>query len=137
MTRYPELNAVLRELVSSTQTILAESFCGAYLQGSFAIGAADEHSDVDFVVVTNDKVSDGQFDRLDAMHKRIHALDVPWAQHLEGSYIPKDSLRHADPSRSSHPFLDNGARPGVGGSHSACVGRSPRPVGTRPPAVPR
>jgi predicted nucleotidyltransferase len=52
-TAFPDLNEVLRELVSSVQAILGENFCGAYLQGSFAVGDADEHSDVDFIVVTH------------------------------------------------------------------------------------
>lgn len=98
-TIYPELNAVLRELVASARTILAENFCGAYLQGSFAVGDADVHSDVDFVIVTEDEVGEAQLAALQTMHERIHALDLPWAQHLEGSYIPKNSLRRLDPSR--------------------------------------
>jgi predicted nucleotidyltransferase len=45
-TIYPELNRVLEDLVASARTILVENFCGAYLQGSFAVGDADVHSDV-------------------------------------------------------------------------------------------
>jgi predicted nucleotidyltransferase len=108
-TVYPDLNAVLRELVASVRTILAENLCGAYLQGSFALGDADRHSDVDFLVVSNDEVSDGQLGALQAMHERIYGLHVPWAQHLEGSYIPKSSLRQVDRSRRSFLYLDNGA----------------------------
>jgi len=108
-TSYPELNDVLRELVTSARSILSENFCAAYLQGSFAIAEADAHSDVDFVVVTHDEVGQQQLSGLQLMHKRIHALDVPWAQHLEGSYIPQDRLRRVDPARSPFLFLDNGA----------------------------
>jgi hypothetical protein len=43
------------------------------------------------------------------MHERLYALSSPWAQHLEGSYIPKEALRHVDPSRSQYLYLDNGA----------------------------
>ncbi len=108
-TIYPELNVVLRELVASAQTILAENFCGAYLQGSFAVGGADVHSDVDFVVVTEDEIGEAQLAALQTMHERIHALDVSWAQHLEGSYIPKNSLRRLDPARPPYLYLDNGS----------------------------
>jgi hypothetical protein len=107
-TVYPELNVVLRNLVAGAQAILHDEFVGAYLQGSFALGDADEHSDVDFVVVTRDELSHGQIDQLELMHKRLHELRVPWAQHLEGSYIPRDSLRRMDPG-VTYPFLDNGA----------------------------
>jgi hypothetical protein len=41
---YPELNDLLRELVSGVRAILVENLCGVYLQGSFALGGADEVS---------------------------------------------------------------------------------------------
>ena len=108
-TPYPELNDVLRELVAGVGEILADNFCGAYLQGPFAVGDADEHSDVDFIVVTRDELTDEQVDALQAMHKRLYALDSSWAQHLEGSYTPKSELRHVDESRPPWWYLDNGA----------------------------
>ncbi|HYZ76348.1 MAG TPA: aminoglycoside adenylyltransferase domain-containing protein [Gaiellaceae bacterium] len=103
------LDAVLRELVASVRAILGDSFCGAYLQGSFALGGFDDDSDVDFVVVTHDEVTDAQLAALQAMHRRIYALPSPWAQHLEGSYVTKDRLRRLDPSRTPWLYLDNGA----------------------------
>ncbi len=116
-TDYPELNAVLRTFVADVRSILAENFCGAYLQGSFALGEADEHSDVDFLIVTQDESSEEQWARLQAMHKRIYAVDVPWAQHLEGSYVSREQLRRVDPSGSPYPFLDNGASELVSANH--------------------
>ena len=107
-TAFPELNAVLDELVTGVTAILVGNFCGAYLQGSFAVGDADEHSDVDFVVVTHGEVSTPQPESFQTLHKRLHALDVAWAKHLEGSYIPKDSLRRLDPARPAYLYLDNG-----------------------------
>lgn len=108
-TVYPELNALLDEFVAGVRAILAENFCGAYLQGSFAVGDADEHSDVDFLIVTVDEVTDEQLAALQTLHERIYALDVPWAQHLEGSYVPRDRLHELDPARSPFLYLDNGA----------------------------
>lgn len=108
-TDYPALNAVLGTLVTETRSTLAGNFCGAYLQGSFALGEADEHSDVDFVIVTQVAIDDDELAQLQAMHERIHALDVAWAKHLEGSYVSRVELRRVDPSRSRYPFLDNGA----------------------------
>lgn len=108
-TTFPELNAVLEELVTSARSILSDNFVGAYLQGSFATGDADVHSDVDFLIVTEDEVTEEQLHALQAMHRRIYELDVEWAQHLEGSYVPSDELRRVDPSRKPLLFLDNGA----------------------------
>ena len=54
-TRYAELNGVLHDLVTGAQAALGESFVGAYLQGSFALGAGDLHSDCDFLVVVRER----------------------------------------------------------------------------------
>jgi RimJ/RimL family protein N-acetyltransferase len=116
-TLYPELNGVLDELVTSVRAILGEDFCGAYLQGSFALGDADEYSDVDFIVATHDEVSDSQLAALQAMHSRLYALESPWAQHLEGSYVPKAYLRHVDAARAPYWYLDNGASELVRDNH--------------------
>ena len=51
------------------------------------------------------------------LHAAIYELPVAWAQHLEGSYIPKDLLRHVDPARTPCLYLDNGARTLVWSDH--------------------
>jgi len=113
-TPYPELNGVLAELVRRTRQVLAENFIGAYLQGSFALGDGDQYSDVDFIVVTREDVSDADLPRLNAMHEGLHALPETWAQHLEGSYVPAAELkrlarRRTDPQTGqpapAYPFL--------------------------------
>jgi predicted nucleotidyltransferase len=108
-TPFPELNTVLEGHVASVRTILDGNFLGAYLQGSFAVGDADEHSDVDFIVVTDDEVTAAQQAALQAMHRRLFRLETPWAQHLEGSYIPRANLRRRDPQRRAFLYLDNGS----------------------------
>jgi predicted nucleotidyltransferase len=106
---YPELNAVLQELVSSIRNILQDNFIGAYLQGSFAIGDFDQHSDVDFIIVTQEELSEGQVDALQHMHERIYRLPVSWAQHLEGSYFPKDVLKDYTQRGEEVWYVDHGA----------------------------
>lgn len=108
-TAYPELNRVLAELVAGARAVLGENFVGAYLQGSFAVGDADEHSDVDFLVVTSREVDETEQEGLRRLHELLFALDTPWAQHLEGSYVPLEQLRHVDPDRSPWFYFDNGA----------------------------
>lgn len=107
-TIYPTLNGVLRQFVSNLQEILSEAFIGAYLQGSFAVGEYDQYSDVDFIVVTKDELSHEQVDALQQLHCRIFNLDCPWAQHLDGSYFPKDILRNSPRSGDQLWYLDNG-----------------------------
>lgn len=109
-TPYPELNAVLRELVESAQAILQDGFVAACLHGSFSVGDFDRHSDVDFLIVVKHELTDEQVQSLQAMHGRIYDLECPWAQHLEGSYIPKEVLRRAPRPGETLWYIDNGSR---------------------------
>src|SRR5919198_6474119 len=88
-TPFDDLNQLLVELVVGAKEVLGDSFCGAYLQGSFAVGDADAHSDVDFIVVTKEDVTPEQQAELQALHQALYALPTSWAQHLEGSYISR------------------------------------------------
>jgi hypothetical protein len=109
-TPYPELNDVLDQLVGSIRVALEGNLVGAYLQGSFALGDFDEHSDVDFIIVLDRGLTAGQVESLQTIHGRIFALECPWAQHLEGSYFPKDILRSM-PNQGEHLwYLDHGAQ---------------------------
>ena len=116
-TPYPELNNVLQDLVESVQEILGDDCVGAYLQGSFAVGDFDIHSDVDFIIVTQTEPSEKQVHALQVMHERIYNLDTRWAQHLEGSYFPKDVLRHYTGRGEKLWYLDNGSRSLIKADH--------------------
>jgi predicted nucleotidyltransferase len=102
-----ELNWILRDLVSSIRAILGDNFIGAYLQGSFALGDWDFFSDVDFITAIEHEVSPAELEALQVMHARIYKLESHWAMHLEGSYIPREILRRADPARTPLQYLDN------------------------------
>ena len=91
------------------QSILGDDLVGLYLQGSFALGDADEHSDVDWIAVVEAELSDEQVAELQSMHQRLYGLDTTWAQHLEGSYFPKGRIRRVEPSPAELWFLDNGS----------------------------
>jgi predicted nucleotidyltransferase len=120
-TPYPELNAVLRELVESVQAVLSNSFVAACLQGSFAVGDFDRHSDVDFIIAVEEELSDDQVHALQTMHERVYSLDCAWAQHLEGSYFPKDALRHYSQRGKPLWYLDNGSRSLVESAHDNTI----------------
>src|SRR5207248_7732979 len=130
-----ELNAILREFVESVRAILGDNFCGAYLQGSFALGDADEDSDVDFIIVTHDEVTDAQLHALRDMHRRIYELPSPWAQHLEGSYVTKERLRRVDP-RTRHSSTSTTAPPSSSATRTATpppsAGPCPRTASSSP-----
>jgi Domain of unknown function (DUF4111) len=120
-TPYPELNIVLREVVDSVQGVLRNNFVGAYLQGSFAVGDFDIHSDCDFVMVTEEELSDDKVQALQELHERIYCLDIPWAKHLEGSYFPKEVLRQHAHSGGLLWYLDHGSRSLIRHNHCNTV----------------
>jgi len=116
-TPVAELNLVLNEMVTNVQEILGDNFSAAYLQGSFAHGGWDIHSDVDFLVVIEKDLSEAELAELQAMHPRIYQLKSNWARHLEGSYFPKDLLRREDPTHTPIYYLDNGATELIRSAH--------------------
>ncbi len=84
---YPELRAVLERFVTETQAILGANLCGIYLVGSLASGDFDRDSDVDFLVVIDQELTDATANTLQTIQKAIQGLDCYPARHLEGSYI--------------------------------------------------
>lgn len=109
-TPYPELNAVLEALVAGLGLALGASCAGVYLQGSFAVGDFDQHSDVDFLVALAAEPTPRQEAALQALHGQLYDRPSSWAQHLEGSYFPLDLLRRGAPGGGPLLYLDNTAR---------------------------
>ena len=116
-TPYAELNGVLRVLVDDVRAALGDTFVGAYLQGSFAVGDFDEHSDCDFIVAVRDELSERQVAELQRIHARTYGLDAHWAKHLEGSYFPIAMLRDYRGAGSPVWYLDHGAQVLVQSDH--------------------
>ena len=107
-TPYPEVNALLAELLPAVRAILGERFSGMYLDGSLVAGDFDGDSDVDFVVVTEREVSPEDFLALQALHERLALLESPWAIQLEGFYVSRQALRRYDPALAPVPNLERG-----------------------------
>ena len=106
-TSNSELNAIIHEFVKSVQEILKDNFVSAYLQGSFAIGDWDNDSDVDFMIVVENDISDTDLQALQIMHARIYNLESEWAKHLEGSYFPKNIIKSGNYANKGLWYLDN------------------------------
>lgn len=120
-TPYPNLNTVLEELVKSAEVVLGDTFTGAYLQGSFAVGEFDPHSDVDFIIVIEQALSGEQVQALQEMHGRIYELPSAWAQHLEGSYFPRQLLKSYTKRGEKLWYLDNGSRALIEAAHDNTI----------------
>ncbi len=107
-TPYPDVNAILQELLASVQAILGAHFVGMYLDGSLTGSDFDQDSDIDFVVVSDEDISSELFAALQTMHDRLATLASPWAIQLEGSYLSQQALRRYDPAHALHPNIERG-----------------------------
>jgi Nucleotidyltransferase domain len=105
-----ELSSVLQVLAGEAAGILGEDLLGVYLTGSFALGAGDAHSDVDFLVVARSEPTPEQEARARALHRSLPDRHERWAGRLEGSWVSSAALR--DPPGAHDPWLyvDNGHR---------------------------
>jgi hypothetical protein len=123
-TPFSDLNAVLADLLRDMRAALGEDLVALWLQGSFAVGDFDEHSDVDWIAAVRQELSAAQVEALQAAHGRVYDLASSWAQHLEGSYMPLAVL--GDLGRVSEPVwhLNHGARSLERSNHgNTCVVR--------------
>lgn len=116
-TPYAELDAVLADLVGAVREILGDTYVGAYVQGSFALGAGDTESDCDFIVATTAPPSGEAEARLRALHDEIPTREGFWTQHIEGSYADIASLRGVDGLGVPWLFCDHGHRELIWDTH--------------------
>jgi predicted nucleotidyltransferase len=108
-TPYPDVNEILGILLSHAKEILGNQFVSMYLYGSLSSGDFNpETSDIDFVVVTEDPLSDETIAQLEAMHKQSWAASHKRAGELEGAYIPKRLFRRHDPDSLPCPMVNEG-----------------------------
>ncbi|MDX6398035.1 MAG: hypothetical protein QOJ43_1443 [Gaiellaceae bacterium] len=96
--------------MARVESILGENFVGFYLNGSFALGGADIHSDCDFLVVTADRVTAEQERALRELHDEIPTRPDHWARHIEGSYAPKADLTTLAALDQEWLYIDHGWR---------------------------
>lgn len=109
-TQFKELDSLLADFTAAVRGILGDAFVGAYLQGSFALGAGDKHSDCDFIVAAT-VLPGGQAEAgLRRLHGEIPARAGFWTRHLEGSYADVTSLRDAGGLGTRWLFCDHGHR---------------------------
>lgn len=108
-TMYPDINEILNLLLMNVKNILGDQFVGMYLYGSLSSGDFDpETSDIDFLVVTTENLSDKKIAELEEMHKQTWATSAKRAGELEGSYVPQELIRRHDPNGVPCPTVNEG-----------------------------
>ena len=106
LTPYPAINAILALLLREVQEVLGPELVGLYCYGSLSLGDFDPaSSDIDFLVATAHALPDETVAALAAIHARIAASGLEFADKLEGSYIPRAALRRYDPANNRHPTI--------------------------------
>jgi hypothetical protein len=110
ITPYADLDELLAELLGHWQRILGENLVGAYVQGSFALGSGDQHSDCDWLVATRGSLTEPQIGQLRELHDEIPTREGHWCHDLEGSYGPVDELASVDYLGRKWLFNDRGHR---------------------------
>jgi hypothetical protein len=84
LTPFKELDAVLADFTGSVHDILGDSFVGAYVQGSFALGAGDTNSDCDFIIAAAALPSGRAEAELHRLHDGIPTRTGFWTKHPGG-----------------------------------------------------
>lgn len=109
-TPYAELDQVLIDLVASAREILGDTYVGAYVQGSFALGAGDLHSDCDFIIATTEPPSGRIEADLRVLHDELPTREGFWCKEIEGSYADVASLKTSQGLGTPWLYCDHGHR---------------------------
>ncbi|TWP48030.1 DUF4111 domain-containing protein [Lentzea tibetensis] len=117
MTPYEELDGVLTRLAREAREILGDTYVGTYVQGSFALGAGDLHSDCDFIIATTVLPSGAAEAGLRELHDEIPTREGLWTKEMEGSYADVASLRTVDGMGVPWLFCDHGLRELIWDTH--------------------
>jgi hypothetical protein len=92
-TPYPEVNALLTELLARLRDVLGGQLLGLYLHGSLVIGDFDLNvSDVDLLAVLAVDLDDATAARLTAMHDALAADHAVWRGRIEVAYLSTAAL---------------------------------------------
>lgn len=108
-TPFPDINKLLKSLLSQIQRIFQEKLVGVYLYGSLTTDDCDPQiSDIDLLAVTSSDVTDMEFEALHVMH-RDFAREYPvWEDRVEVAYISVAALRTFRSERSPMAVISPG-----------------------------
>lgn len=108
-TPYNDVNQLLNTLLENVKNILKDKFLGMYLYGSLSSGDFNpQTSDIDFLVVITEPLSQKVISELEAMHKETWAGSLKRAGKLEGAYVHKELIRKHDSNGQPCPTINEG-----------------------------
>ena len=108
-TAYSEVNNIVDHLLADAKGLLGEQFVGLYLHGSLITGDFDlRSSDIDFLCVTADKLSEETIPALKKMYFALKEVDSKWWFQLEGSFTPQADMHRYNPENGPYPTVHEG-----------------------------
>jgi hypothetical protein len=109
-TPYADLDVLIEELLGHWRRILGDGLAGAWIQGSFALGAGDLYSDCDWIVATHAPLTEEQVAELRRLHDEIPTREGHWPHDIEGSYAPLEEVASVEHLGRRWLFNDHGHR---------------------------
>lgn len=112
LTPYQDVNDTLVMLTEGVGKIIGDNLVGLYLTGSLTYGDFNpESSDIDFLAIMKEPLSQDQLQQIIKMHNRIGTSNPKWAKRIEGSYITTAMLEEAPPPKkpeTTRPYINEG-----------------------------
>jgi hypothetical protein len=109
-TPHADVNAVLAMLTAGAREIAGDRLVALWLTGSLTYGDFDRgSSDIDYLAVLAEPLSDEQRPALVALHDEIASRWPVWAARIEGSWVLRDWLGRGEPPSEGRPYVNGGA----------------------------
>ncbi len=110
LTPHQDINDILVQLAEGLAGILNGNLVGFYLTGSLTYGDFDRgSSDLDYLVVMDEPVSDEQRQALVALHDAVGERFPTWQERIEGSYVTLAMLPTLLTPEAGRPYVNGGA----------------------------
>jgi predicted nucleotidyltransferase len=102
-----DVNTIISLLLANSLKILNRNFLAMYLHGSLAVGDFHlDNSDIDFMIVINEQLSDETIQELHIMHSNLLTQISGWGKRLEGSFVWKELLKASAPPIVPRPYIN-------------------------------
>src|SRR3989344_243317 len=109
ITKYPEINNLLEDLLSQIKEALEDKLVGLYLWGSLVWGDFDYSiSDIDLLAATSTDITKNEAEKLKKMHEDFVKKYTEWDDRIEVAYISLDALKTFKTKRSQIGIISPG-----------------------------
>jgi hypothetical protein len=108
-TPYKDVNAIAALFTEKLKKILGNQLAGFYLTGSLTYGGFNtSSSDLDFIVVLRQPLSDSQRGKIKIMHAEVEKLYPEWQRRVEMPYLLQELLGDTKPPKIPQPIFNAG-----------------------------